>query len=81
MMYLTYLYEFYDKLPDISIFTHGLDWPWHIDGALEYGTAYAIEHLDLDEVRRRQYMNFESQLAQSMSELDQHFRHHMVGRL
>jgi hypothetical protein len=24
---------------------------------LEYSTAYAIEHLDLDEVRRRQYMN------------------------
>jgi hypothetical protein len=57
MMYLTYLYEFYDKLPDISIFTHGSDWFWHIDGVLEYSTAYAIEHLDLDEVRRRQYMN------------------------
>ncbi|KAN0121873.1 Protein of unknown function (DUF3431) domain containing protein [Hyaloscypha variabilis] len=55
--YLTYVYEFYDKLPDIAIFTHGSDWSWHIDGALNYSTAYAIEHLDLDEVRRRQYVN------------------------
>ena len=55
--YLTYIYEFYDKLPDIAIFTHGSDWSWHIDGALNYSTAYAIEHFDLDEVRRRQYVN------------------------
>lgn len=57
MIYLTYLYEFYDKLPDISIFTHGADWSWHIDGVLKYSTAYAIEHLDLDEVKRRKYLN------------------------
>jgi hypothetical protein len=57
MMYLTYIYEFYDKLPDISIFTHGADSAWHVDGALEYSTAYAIEHLDLEEVVRRQYLN------------------------
>jgi Protein of unknown function (DUF3431) len=57
MVYLTYLYEFYDHLPDISIFTHGSDWSWHVDGVLGYSTAYAIENLDLDELRRRQYMN------------------------
>jgi Protein of unknown function (DUF3431) len=57
MLYLTYLYEFYDELPDITIFTHGSDWSWHIDGALQYSTAYAIEHLDLNEVRRRKYVN------------------------
>jgi hypothetical protein len=57
MMYLTYFYEFYNKLPDISILTHGADWAWHIDGALEYRTAYAIEHLDLKEVLRRKYLN------------------------
>lgn len=57
MMYLTYLYEFYDKLPDIMIFTHGGDWSWHVDGVLEYSTAYAIEHLDLNEILQRQYVN------------------------
>lgn len=57
MVYLTYLYEFYDRLPDISIFTHGSDYSWHVDGVLGYSTAYAISHLDLDELRRRQYMN------------------------
>lgn len=57
MVYLTYLYEFYDDLPDITIFTHGQDGAWHMDGILEWSTAYAINNLDLDEVFRRQYVN------------------------
>ena len=57
MVYLTYLYAFYDKLPDISIFAHGDDRSWHVDSALESSTAYAIEHLDLNEILQRQYVN------------------------
>lgn len=57
MIYLTYLYEFYDHLPDISIFTHGRDESWHIDGVLDYSTANAINSLDLNEVKRRKYLN------------------------
>jgi hypothetical protein len=57
MVYLTYLYEFYDNLPDISIFTHGQDEAWHIDGILNYSTVNAINSIDLDEVKRRRYVN------------------------
>lgn len=57
MGYLTYMYEFYDNLPNISIFLHGQDYAWHIDGALQYSTANALNRLDLTEVLRRKYMN------------------------
>lgn len=57
MGYLTYMYEFYDHLPDISIFLHGQDAAWHIDGALKYSTANTLNRLDLNEVLRRKYMN------------------------
>jgi hypothetical protein len=29
MMYVTYMYQFYDTLPDISIFIHGDDEAWY----------------------------------------------------
>ncbi|KAL2060245.1 hypothetical protein VTL71DRAFT_9640 [Oculimacula yallundae] len=57
MGYLAYLYEFYDHLPDISIFLHGQDLAWHGDGALNYSTATTLNLLDLDEVKRRKFMN------------------------
>lgn len=57
MMYLTYLHDFYDKLPDITIFTHGQDYAWHVDGILEQSTLYALNNLDLAHVMRRQYVN------------------------
>lgn len=57
MVYLTYLHDFYDKLPDITIFTHGQDYAWHVDGILEQSTLYALNKLDLAHVLRRQYVN------------------------
>jgi hypothetical protein len=57
MIYLTYLHDFYNELPDIAIFTHGQDYAWHIDEILEQSTANAINKLDLNEVVRRQYVN------------------------
>ena len=57
MGHLTYMYDFYDNLPDILIFLHGQDYVWHIDGALEYSTAKSLNRLDLTEVLRRKYMN------------------------
>lgn len=57
MIYLSYCYEFYEDLPDISIFTHGRDYAWHIDGVLDYSTAHAINNLDLYEVTQRGYFN------------------------
>lgn len=57
MIYLTYMYEFYDDLPDVAIFVHAADEAWHMDGILEGSTAYAINNLDFGEVFRRQYVN------------------------
>lgn len=57
MVILTYLYEFYDKLPDVSIFTHSEDGAWHNDALLEGKNVYTIDHLDLEEVKRRGYAN------------------------
>ena len=57
IMYFTYMYEFYDKLPDISIFIHGTDMQWHVEPILDGSTSYALTHLDLNEVLRRQYLN------------------------
>jgi len=55
--YLTYLHDFYDTLPDISIFIHGSDSTWHIDGVLQHSTRQALSRLDLEEVRKRGYLN------------------------
>ncbi|PVH69442.1 hypothetical protein DL98DRAFT_397536, partial [Cadophora sp. DSE1049] len=57
MGYLTYMYDFYDNLPDIVIFLHGQDYAWHIDGALQYSTSSALYRINLTEVLRRKYMN------------------------
>jgi Protein of unknown function (DUF3431) len=57
MIILTYLYEFYDSLPDISIFTHSSDSAWHNDEIFDKRIAPALDLLDLDEVIRRQFVN------------------------
>ena len=57
MIILTYLYEFYDDLPDISIFTHSSDSVWHNEEIFDLRIAPALDVLDLDEVVRRQYVN------------------------
>lgn len=57
MVYLTYIHEFYDSLPEITIFVHGEDEAWHMDGILEQSTVYAINNLDYEEVLKRQYAN------------------------
>jgi len=57
IMYLSYLIQFYDKLPDVSIFVHGDDITWHIDLIFGKSTARAINDLDLEEVLRRRYLN------------------------
>ncbi|TVY55608.1 hypothetical protein LCER1_G003210 [Lachnellula cervina] len=57
MIILTYLYEFYDDLPDISIFTHSTDFAWHNEELFDRRISPALDVLDLDEVVRRQYVN------------------------
>ena len=57
LIFLTYFYKFYDKLPDISIMIHPHEDPWHIEGVLQQSMLFSLSHLDLDVVGRRQYAN------------------------
>ncbi|KAK5124898.1 hypothetical protein LTR85_001088 [Meristemomyces frigidus] len=59
LMYFTYLHDFYDHLPDISIFVHAEETPWHLEGTLLQNTSFALSQLDLMRVvvERRGYFN------------------------
>jgi len=57
LVYLSYLYEHYDILPEISIFLHGHERAWHHHALLEGSMLYTLNHLDLTEVFHRQYLN------------------------
>jgi hypothetical protein len=57
MMYLQYFYDFYDNLPDISILIHSQQKQWHVDEMLEQSMLFSLNHLDLREVQRREFLN------------------------
>jgi hypothetical protein len=57
LIYHSYFHDFYDDLPDISIMVHADERPWHLDAALNQSLSFALSHIDLDEVERRQYVN------------------------
>ncbi|KAI2467515.1 hypothetical protein F4781DRAFT_306917 [Annulohypoxylon bovei var. microspora] len=57
LIYHTYMHDFYDNLPDISIFTHADESPWHVEGTLNSSLVFALSHLDLNEVLQRHYFN------------------------
>ena len=57
LMYLSYIHQFYDSLPDVSIFSHGDDKTWHIDSIFENSTLNAINELQLSEVTHHGYIN------------------------
>jgi hypothetical protein len=57
MMYLQYFYDFYDNLPDISILIHSEEKQWHVDDMLEQSMIFSLNHLDLREVQRREFLN------------------------
>ena len=60
MAYLTYLVDFYDRLPPISIFLHpakaGYPEAWHND-APDYSNVFSVQHLQLDYVQESGYVN------------------------
>ena len=56
VMYLQYMYEFYDALPEISVFSHAGETSWHIEGLL-HNMTFILQNLDFDEVKRRDYLN------------------------
>ncbi|TVY39396.1 hypothetical protein LOCC1_G004561 [Lachnellula occidentalis] len=57
MMYHQYFYDFYDKLPDISILVHSQSHSWHVDQLLDQSMIFSLNHLDLREVQQRQFLN------------------------
>jgi hypothetical protein len=57
MVYLTFIIENYDSLPDTSIFIHSHADTWHNANLLGTGTTPMIERLNHDRVAREGYVN------------------------
>jgi hypothetical protein len=57
MVYLTYIIDHYDSLPDVSIFMHAERHTWHNDELLERDAVEMIQRLSPERVTRDGYMN------------------------
>ncbi|KAK6433359.1 hypothetical protein LTR95_010463 [Oleoguttula sp. CCFEE 5521] len=57
MIYLSYIINHYDTLPDFSIFMHGHQFAWHNNEILDTDAAQMIRHLSPERVMRLGYMN------------------------
>ncbi|KAF2867068.1 hypothetical protein BDV95DRAFT_598213 [Massariosphaeria phaeospora] len=57
MVYLTYIIDHYDRLPDTIIFAHAHQNAWHNNVLLGLDTSLAIKRLRDDRVARQGYMN------------------------
>lgn len=57
MVYLSYIIDFYDKLPDVSIFMHAHRYGWHNNELLDTDAAQMIRHLSPERISREGYMN------------------------
>ncbi|KAK0874934.1 hypothetical protein LTR87_011260 [Friedmanniomyces endolithicus] len=54
----TYLHDFYDSLPDLTLFIHASETPWHVEGTLLRNTSFALSQLNLHQVlQQRPYFN------------------------
>lgn len=61
MAYLTYMIDWYDKFPDISVFVHGRDTEWHNNNLLNESSSVMLHNLNLDKVARDGYVNLRCQ--------------------
>ena len=57
MIYLSYIIEHYDALPDVIIFMHAHRWTHHNNALLGYDAAEMIRRLQSDYVIREGYVN------------------------
>lgn len=57
MGYLSYIIDFYDSLPDISIFMHGHPQAWHNNYLLDMSSSQIIRRLSREKIMRDGYMN------------------------
>lgn len=57
MVYLSYLIDHYDTLPDVVMFMHAHRFAWHNNDVLDYDAAQMIRFLSSERVTREGYMN------------------------
>jgi len=57
MVYLTYLIDFYDKLPDISVFLHSHSGTWHNNNLLNLSSSAMVRYMNTQRVLRDGYVN------------------------
>ncbi|KAF2086286.1 hypothetical protein K490DRAFT_44657, partial [Saccharata proteae CBS 121410] len=57
MTYLTYVIDFYDRLPDAVIMIHGHMTSWHNNWFLDMNSATMLQRLNIRKVVRDGYMN------------------------
>ena len=57
MIYLTYIIDHYDDLPDIAIFMHAHRWTHHNNHLLGHDAVQMIRRLNSDYVTRKGYVN------------------------
>lgn len=57
MVYLTYIIDHYDVLPDINIFMHAHRWSWHNNELLNNDAAEMVRRLSSEKVVREGFMN------------------------
>lgn len=61
MVYLSYVIDFYDSLPDIALFMHSHRFAWHNDRILETDASLMVRRLSPERVTREGYMNMRCQ--------------------
>lgn len=57
MAYLSYLIDYYDSLPEVSIMMHGHSSAWHNNYLLDLSSSKTVRHLNRQKVLREGYMN------------------------
>ncbi|KAJ6086863.1 hypothetical protein N7467_005777 [Penicillium canescens] len=57
MIYLTYIVDHYDRLPDVAVFMHSHQVAWHNDNLFGGDAAELLRRLNLNRVIREGYMN------------------------
>lgn len=68
MVYLTYIIDHYDNLPDVAIFTHSDQITWHNNDLLDSDLVKMIKRLNSDRVIREKYFALRCHLQPGCSD-------------
>ena len=61
MIYLTYLIDHYDNIPDIMMFMHAHRWAWHNNDMMNHDAVEMVQRLSSERVTREGFMNMRCQ--------------------